>query len=1679
MKVSLEIVGKGKSATVLLKKIEKGLVDVANAENKTAESTKKLETENKKLDKSNKDVTKSNKKVKSGLEKTGTSALKTADIMRQLRNGLLAVATFRFGVGFIRQFTDLVDSTQNLDVQLRTVLTPLNDVKQIYDTLGDSANQLGTNIDSGIVLFSRLTRATKELGVSQKDLLAITNNIQASFVLSGASTQEATNAIIQLSQGFSAGALRGDEFRAVMEQAPVLIDALKDSLNVTQGELIKMAFAGDLTSDKLIKAFKDMGEGIRKETDRLPQTTEKAFNRLGNQLKKYVRESETVKNINLAVAKTVNLLANNLSGLANLITSIVIVALLKFIQKIVVLNSTFGFTTGLVTNLKRVMKGLFVIGGIGLAITAITSMLNYFEDIKKAQQDIIDKNAKIPDSFNQIIEKLAQIKSLQTEGKTSTASAVANDAVNNLKNQIDSFIKQRDLLVKLSSDIANEKTKPLAKFDNLIDSVAISKSIDEIQLKVTGLNKKIKEASDQSVEFVRALSIAGVDLTDTDAITQFYNQYIKDKQKAIDLSFAEAKAEDDRRVATELATKNGKKLVETLDKQIAKKKLDILLIKGQTEEYLRQSIAQATVGIEDENLIKSISDKIRKNFELTKSIEQLNKVKSSSNKVDEITAKSLKKDINKALNDYKKGLIDITKLITTLKKIKGKAIGKSLNAIVKELNTSIDSLSSKKSTQEQIDKLNELIKTEELNLKIINATGDSKTELIAIQELTRAGINTENEALKELIKRYVELVEEQGKVKNFEAKIGGINRFISGLSGLANAFKNFSNDVGGALRNMVNGVTSALDGLKGIGVSGGAIDALEKAVPIAGVIVQGAQLLDSLAGGKLFGTNYQVESQSINATLTDVGFIGSQTLTEVRQRSLFRGRKWRTTVSELSSEIIGFLDELFLQIDNARKQIARRFNQQITPLVTGTFSQVTDENGNVTSSTSTINGRKYNDATIQDFGDRLKAENVLAGLRSMFGDVAVEVTHIIDVFGNEFQDGFNGFSGIIEFTATEMINEIDAIAERWRGNAQQLLEGSLFLKRASEDFFDGTNIVASLTDLTNLVEELTTADETLSQTYERLLASTQLITDVFKQFNTDIGLADVALVRFSDDIVEAFGGLGEASSELSTFIDSFFNGISGLRRNAEVLNQESLTSLASIGLDATTTMEQFKRRFLEALPNLTPTQIATWVRAGNALNDATTAQERYTNALIAQAKKVQALQKKLESLANSLFGAINNLDQVNAEIARLEQEQQSIIQTTTQAGNDLFEQWASALQDMRKYLDNLLLDPNLSPLNPQQQLQEALAQFDDLVARANNGDIGAYNDLPDLINRILGLARSVEASGVDYNAIYDYVTGLAGGITNPTSPDSGNNNTVELVPSDRLIELYAQRDALEQVNLEQGIFQFADTVRQYVSLTGQTINEVLDGLGVDLTQLISGLNIDLNNLDGNMVRKLSQLANVLGVNLSNLSSDLSIDLGNIADANSLINDGLEAVIATLPDGIRDRLSTLLENVEDAVSPEQQVSAINDLINETNTLPSEYSNLLAPFFDEINVVSQADQQLILLETQVSILDDILIALIDPPPEPNTPIPIDPAPTTATITELPEPVVTNDNNAVDISSRLNDLIAVNRDNANANAQDLADLIAEMRRTADANELTNSNTGSMIDLLNEINSGGTSIN
>lgn len=254
-----------------------------------------------------------------GAKAEGSSKKLTEQTDRVAGAAKAAAAAFTALAGSmaVREVIRYADEWQNAENRLKLVTSSSAELARVQGVLMKTANETRAGFSSTAELYTTLSRSTTALGLSTEDLVGITRTINQTFAVAGASAQGMEGAIRQLSQGLASGALRGDEFNSVAEQAPGIMDALAASLKMSRGELREFAATGGITSEILVNAlqqYADTAEGMAATATR---TFGQSMTEARNNMLEFIGSSEAVKASVSGMGSTLVALSGNLETLGN------------------------------------------------------------------------------------------------------------------------------------------------------------------------------------------------------------------------------------------------------------------------------------------------------------------------------------------------------------------------------------------------------------------------------------------------------------------------------------------------------------------------------------------------------------------------------------------------------------------------------------------------------------------------------------------------------------------------------------------------------------------------------------------------------------------------------------------------------------------------------------------------------------------------------------------------------------------------------------------------------------------------------------------------------------------------------------------------------------------------------------------------------------------------------------------------------------------------------------------------------------------------------------------------------------------------------------------------------------------------------------------------------------------
>mgnify|MGYP000646808224 CR=1 FL=1 len=216
----------------------------------------------------------------------------------------------------VQQVAQYADAWVTVNNKLANAVRPNEQLADVTQRIFDISQKTMSSLDATAALYGRLERATRSAGTSTEDLSRIVTTINQGLAVSGATAQEASSTMIQLSQALASGVLRGEEFNSISENGSRLAVALADSLGVTVGQLRGMAAEGKLTTDVVVNGLLSQGDQIAKEFAKTAMTLGQAFEVASNNVTKFVGESSTIKSAYAGFNSTIVTLSDNLNTLA-------------------------------------------------------------------------------------------------------------------------------------------------------------------------------------------------------------------------------------------------------------------------------------------------------------------------------------------------------------------------------------------------------------------------------------------------------------------------------------------------------------------------------------------------------------------------------------------------------------------------------------------------------------------------------------------------------------------------------------------------------------------------------------------------------------------------------------------------------------------------------------------------------------------------------------------------------------------------------------------------------------------------------------------------------------------------------------------------------------------------------------------------------------------------------------------------------------------------------------------------------------------------------------------------------------------------------------------------------------------------------------------------------------------
>lgn len=252
--------------------------------------------------------------VKRNIEGIGGGAMGAARGVQFLMRALAGLGAALGARELLRQ----ADTYTLLTNRLKLVTSSAENLAAVNERLFRTAQDTRTSYEATVDLYARVARNAEALGLSQEELLGITETVNQAIRVSGGTANEAAAGVRQFGQAIGSGALRGDELISVLENMPRLAQAIADGMGVTIGQLREMGAEGQLTSDRIVAALQESAPEIAREFAQLTPTVGEAFTVLGNSALRFIGQLNETLGITDMLSSALMFVAEHLDTIAKL-----------------------------------------------------------------------------------------------------------------------------------------------------------------------------------------------------------------------------------------------------------------------------------------------------------------------------------------------------------------------------------------------------------------------------------------------------------------------------------------------------------------------------------------------------------------------------------------------------------------------------------------------------------------------------------------------------------------------------------------------------------------------------------------------------------------------------------------------------------------------------------------------------------------------------------------------------------------------------------------------------------------------------------------------------------------------------------------------------------------------------------------------------------------------------------------------------------------------------------------------------------------------------------------------------------------------------------------------------------------------------------------------------------------
>lgn len=239
---------------------------IAKQNSAIEEFASKMEEAGQETEKAGKAQEKYNEQIKKGSSAAG-------DLLKTIRRIGTALGVAKL----TKDFLDFSDTQTQITARLNLMNDGLQTTEQLSELIYQSALRSKSSYSDTADAVGKMGLNAKNAFSSNQELIAFTEQVNKQFKIGGASAQEQTNAMVQLTQAMAAGVLRGQDLNSILAAAPGIARTIEESMGWASGSIKQYAEDGKVTAQVVKNALLDMAEQTNQKFESIPMTLSDAM----------------------------------------------------------------------------------------------------------------------------------------------------------------------------------------------------------------------------------------------------------------------------------------------------------------------------------------------------------------------------------------------------------------------------------------------------------------------------------------------------------------------------------------------------------------------------------------------------------------------------------------------------------------------------------------------------------------------------------------------------------------------------------------------------------------------------------------------------------------------------------------------------------------------------------------------------------------------------------------------------------------------------------------------------------------------------------------------------------------------------------------------------------------------------------------------------------------------------------------------------------------------------------------------------------------------------------------------------------------------------------------------------------------------------------------------------------